>query len=500
MTAELAHRRADADPGAAGRCGCRCTRDTRGWFKENWQREKMTALGLPDFGPVQNNVVLQRAPRRHPGHPRRAVGQAGLGGDRAGLRRLGGPARGRRLSARSSPSRWTRASRCSCRAASPTATRRSRTARRTPTWSTTTGARASPTRRWTSATPTLAIPWPIPLAEAEISEKDRANPRLGDVEPGAAAADAGARRRRAARPGAARRVPRRRRSVEPRRARPHRRRRRWRPGPGRVRRGDQRRRVHRGGRGRDPRRAPAPPGRSTRRLPRRSPASPPSTAVTLVHFSTDYVFDGTPDEHTRTSRSHRWGCTARPRPPATSPCGGAPAHYLLRTSLGGRRRAATSSARCSGWPPRAASPAVVDDQVGRLTFADELARATAHLLRAEAPFGTYNVTNGGPPTSWADIAREVFALCGRSRDDVTRDHHGGVRRRQDRCAPPAAQHAGPGPARGDRVHARGRAGCADPPPHPRLIRPLPGRAEVGADRFSPGSSAPRDRAAIPSLE
>ena len=30
--------------------------DDRGWFKENWQREKMTALGLPDFGPVQNNI------------------------------------------------------------------------------------------------------------------------------------------------------------------------------------------------------------------------------------------------------------------------------------------------------------------------------------------------------------------------------------------------------------------------------------------------------------
>ena len=30
--------------------------DARGWFKENWQREKMVALGLPDFGPVQNNI------------------------------------------------------------------------------------------------------------------------------------------------------------------------------------------------------------------------------------------------------------------------------------------------------------------------------------------------------------------------------------------------------------------------------------------------------------
>ena len=30
--------------------------DNRGWFKENWQREKMVAAGLPDFGPVQQNI------------------------------------------------------------------------------------------------------------------------------------------------------------------------------------------------------------------------------------------------------------------------------------------------------------------------------------------------------------------------------------------------------------------------------------------------------------
>ena len=35
--------------------------DARGWFKENWQREKMTALGLPDFGPVQNNISFNDA-------------------------------------------------------------------------------------------------------------------------------------------------------------------------------------------------------------------------------------------------------------------------------------------------------------------------------------------------------------------------------------------------------------------------------------------------------
>ena len=30
--------------------------DSRGWFKENWQRAKMTELGIPDLRVVQNNV------------------------------------------------------------------------------------------------------------------------------------------------------------------------------------------------------------------------------------------------------------------------------------------------------------------------------------------------------------------------------------------------------------------------------------------------------------
>ena len=35
--------------------------DNRGWFKENWQRAKMVAAGMPDFGPVQNNVSFNDA-------------------------------------------------------------------------------------------------------------------------------------------------------------------------------------------------------------------------------------------------------------------------------------------------------------------------------------------------------------------------------------------------------------------------------------------------------
>jgi dTDP-4-dehydrorhamnose 3,5-epimerase len=62
---------------------------------------------------------------------------------------------------------------------------------------------------------------------------------------------------------------------------------------------------------------------------------------------------------------------------------------------------------------------VVADQVGRLTFTDEIVRGTRHLLDSGAPYGTYHLTNAGPPMSWADVARAVFSLRGRDPEDVT---------------------------------------------------------------------------------
>lgn len=64
-------------------------------------------------------------------------------------------------------------------------------------------------------------------------------------------------------------------------------------------------------------------------------------------------------------------------------------------------------------------PSVVEDQISRITFADELARATAHLLRSGAPHGASNVSNGGAPCSWADLACRIFEHEGHRGDDVT---------------------------------------------------------------------------------
>jgi dTDP-4-dehydrorhamnose 3,5-epimerase len=96
-----------------------------------------------------------------------------------------------------------------------------------------------------------------------------------------------------------------------------------------------------------------------------------------------------------------------------------PRHYLVRTSwvVGDGANFVRTMARLAD---EGATPSVVSDQIGRLTFSDELARATQHLLESKAPYGTYHVTNGGPPMSWADVAREVFAVRGRDPGDVHR--------------------------------------------------------------------------------
>ena len=64
--------------------------DARGWFKENWQRAKMVAAGLPaEFRPVQNNVSFNAERGRHARHPRRALEQVHLGRRGLGLWRVG---------------------------------------------------------------------------------------------------------------------------------------------------------------------------------------------------------------------------------------------------------------------------------------------------------------------------------------------------------------------------------------------------------------------------
>lgn len=131
--------------------------------------------------------------------------------------------------------------------------------------------------------------------------------------------------------------------------------------------------------------------------------------ATLVHISTDYVFDGSVSPHSESEKFSPisvYGQTKAAGDIATSI---APKHYILRTSwvIGEGNNFVRTML---GLAKKGINPSVVSDQVGRLTFTSELVRAVAHLLKRGADYGTYNVSNSGEPASWADITRKIFEL------------------------------------------------------------------------------------------
>lgn len=138
--------------------------------------------------------------------------------------------------------------------------------------------------------------------------------------------------------------------------------------------------------------------------------------ITLVHISSDYVFDGTKETHAEDesfSPLSVYGASKAAGDLAVSTC---PQHYILRSSwvIGDGNNFVKTMMRLSD---RCADPdddldevTVVDDQIGRLTFTDDMADAIFHLLDTGAPYGTYNCTCSGEPASWADVAHEVFDL------------------------------------------------------------------------------------------
>lgn len=133
--------------------------------------------------------------------------------------------------------------------------------------------------------------------------------------------------------------------------------------------------------------------------------------ITLVHISSEYVFDGTQSPHLEDEPASPLSEYGRSKAAGDAAAVKAPKHYLLRTSwvVGDGNNFVRTML---GLGKKGIEPTVVSDQVGRLTFSNELARAIDHLLNVQAPFGTYNASNGGEPVSWADVTRQIFQDAG----------------------------------------------------------------------------------------
>ncbi|MCC2033397.1 sugar nucleotide-binding protein [Microbacterium allomyrinae] len=393
--------------------------DSRGWFKENWQREKMTSLGLPDFGPVQNNISFNdaigttRGIHAEPWDKWVSVATGRIFGAWVDLRE--GPTFGAVFTTELDPSRAIFVPRGVGNSYQTLEPDTAYTYLVNDHW--------SPDASYSFlnlADETAAIDWPIALADVEISPKDLAHPRLADVIPipprkvlvvgangqlGLALREEFAGQAHvefAARADLDLTDP----QLESAR--------RWRD-YGVIINASAYTAVDVAETAEGRRDAWASNTSGTAALARIATAN----GIVLVHVSSDYVFDGTLDRAYREDDAMcPLGVYGQTKAAADAIVATVPHHYIVRTSwvIGEGKNFVRTMASLA---ERGIDPTVVDDQIGRLTFTTDIARGIRHLVDSGAAPGVYNLTGAGEPQSWAGIARHVFELSGHDPDRVT---------------------------------------------------------------------------------
>ena len=174
--------------------------DSRGWFKENWQRAKMTALGIPDLRVVQNNISyndsrgVTRGIHAEPWDKFISVARGSVFGAWVDLRE-GSATYGKVFTCTLDPSKAIYVPRGVGNSFQALEDGTAYTYLVDAHWS----LELKKTYTFVNlADPELAIEWPIPLEQATVSEADLNHPMLKDVVPHGAQEDARHRLRTAA--------------------------------------------------------------------------------------------------------------------------------------------------------------------------------------------------------------------------------------------------------------------------------------------------------------
>lgn len=392
--------------------------DNRGWFKENWQREKMMELGLPDFSPVQNNISFNdkagttRGIHAEPWDKFVSVATGRIFCAWVDLRE--GPSFGAQFTTELDAGQAIYIPRGVANSYQTLEDNTSYVYLVNDHW--------SPETAYTFVNlndPSLGINWPIPLNQAEVSDKDLGHPPLAEVAPipprkilligghgqlGLAVQevfDGDARLDVASRgmidlgkPESLLDIP-------------------WR----------QYETVINAAAYTAVDDAETPEGRAESWAVNATGVAALARVsaehgIVLVHVSSDYVFDGRIEEHDEDEPFTPLGVYGQSKGAGDTVVGSLAKHYIVRTSwvIGEGNNFVKTMASLAA---RGIRPAVVNDQFGRLTFASDLAAGIRHLLAVSAPYGTYNLSNSGAVKSWAQIAADVFELVGADRDAVT---------------------------------------------------------------------------------
>lgn len=382
--------------------------DNRGWFKENWQREKMIAAGLPDFGPVQNNMSFNekagvtRGIHAEPWDKYVSVGTGRIFGAWVDLRE--GDSFGKVFTLEMDPSKAIFVPRGVGNAFQVLEDDTLYSYLVNDHWS----AENKDYAFLNLADQTAGIEWPIPLQDAELSDKDKVHPVITDIEP--------IKPRKILVTGAngqlgkalqiefpeAEFVDRSAFDVSD-------------PSSWGERNWRQYSTIINAAAYTKVDLAETEDGRreawkanaiAVQNLAQLAIAN----QLTLVHVSSDYVFDGTVAEHDEDEPFSPLGVYGQSKAAGDIAAATVPRHYIARTSwvVGDGNNFVRTMVSLA---EKGVDPAVVDDQFGRPTFTEDIAKGIKHLLETGAPYGTYNLSNDGEPVSWRGFAKTVFELA-----------------------------------------------------------------------------------------
>jgi dTDP-4-dehydrorhamnose reductase len=143
-------------------------------------------------------------------------------------------------------------------------------------------------------------------------------------------------------------------------------------------------------------------------------------AIPLVHYSTNYVFDGSRGEYTEIDPPSPLSAYGR------SKCGGeqriaqAGGHcYVVRTAVIFGPKGESDLSKKSfvdlmrDLSAKRDTIEAVSDEINSVTYAPDLAAGTRDLLDCLPAPGIYHLTNRGS-ASWFDLARETFRVTGKA--------------------------------------------------------------------------------------
>ncbi len=142
--------------------------------------------------------------------------------------------------------------------------------------------------------------------------------------------------------------------------------------------------------------------------------------ATIVHYSTDYVFDGTSaggyDETALPCPINNYGISklAGERQLMAGLTG--PRHYLIRTSKLFGPQGPSPAAKPSFFDlmlsaaKKNSEVKAVDEEKSCFTYTPDLAQATKKLIDYQIPFGVYHIINPGSAT-WYEACLELFKIA-----------------------------------------------------------------------------------------